>query len=213
MFSKPLKRRRRAKNKQKRVFKSEPEVLPCIELNYKFLERHKKPFSLVATRKQENPVNTAQKMASKSLTKQDGEATIHVFTFQGTYLVVIATLNFQCFRLDTSFLSVSNKWFGNWIAVFFSLLFLFNYAIQGKSITWPVNSALNCAWKPILHSSLRDSCDIGFCVQFNAQFPRQVMNFPIYLACVSVSGYGCTREVWRARKMRKSCSRRSREEL
>ena len=27
-------------------------------------------------------------------------------TFQGTYLISIATLNFQCFRLDTSFLSV-----------------------------------------------------------------------------------------------------------
>ena len=25
----------------------------------------------------------------------------------------------------------------------------------------------------------RDSCDIGFRVQFNAEFPRQAMNFPI----------------------------------
>ena len=65
----------------KSVFQSEPEVLPCFELNYKFLERHEKPLSLVTTRKQENPVNTAQKMASKSSTKQDGEATIHVLTF------------------------------------------------------------------------------------------------------------------------------------
>ena len=101
----------------------------------------------------------AQKMASKSSTKQDGEATtgevpgsivthteekINTFkrrhglwkkkststsvcrwqswylekyktelnlnsiskTFQGTYHISIATLNFQCFRLDTSFLSV-----------------------------------------------------------------------------------------------------------
>ena len=31
----------------------------------------------------------------------------------------------------------------------------------------------------ISHSSLRDSCDIGFRVQFNAKFPHQVMNFPI----------------------------------
>ena len=91
----------------KSVFQSEPEVLPCFELNYKFLERHKKPLSLVTTRKQENPVNTAQKMASKSSTKQDGEATIHVLTFQGTYLILIAMLNFQ--RLDSSFLSVSSK--------------------------------------------------------------------------------------------------------
>ena len=59
----------------KRVFQSEPEVLPCFELIYKFLERHKKPLSLATTRKQKTPVNTAQKMASKSSTKQDGEAT------------------------------------------------------------------------------------------------------------------------------------------
>ena len=58
------------------VFQSERGVLPCFELNCKFLERHKKLISLVTTRKQENPVNTAQKMASKSSTKQDEEATI-----------------------------------------------------------------------------------------------------------------------------------------
>ena len=40
-----------------------------------------------------------------------------------------------------------------------------------------MNSALNCTWKPIWHSSLRDSCDIGFRVQCKADFPRQVMNF------------------------------------
>ena len=63
--------------------------------------------------------------------------------------------------------------------LFSFFLILFNYAIQGKFITWLVNSELNCTWKPISHSSLRDSCDIGFRVQFNAEFPRQVMNFPI----------------------------------
>ena len=62
---------------------------------------------------------------------------------------------------------------------FLFFLFLFNYAIQGKFITWLVNSALNCTWKPISHSSLRDSCDIGFRVQFNAEFTSQVINFPI----------------------------------
>ena len=31
--------------------------------------------------------------------------------------------------------------------------------------------------KTDIYSSLRDSCDIGFCVQCNADFPRQVMNF------------------------------------
>ena len=74
MFSKPLSPFQEPKT-NKRVFQSEPEVLPCFELNYKFLERHKKLLSLATTRKQKNPVNTAQKMASKSSTKQDGEAT------------------------------------------------------------------------------------------------------------------------------------------
>ena len=44
---------------------------------------------------------------------------------------------------------------------FFVFLFLFNYAIQGKSITWLVNSPLS------------------FRMQFNAEFTSQVMNFPI----------------------------------
>ena len=74
MFSKPLSLFEEPKT-NKSVFQSEPEVLPCFELNYKFLERHIKPLSLATTRKQENPVTTAQKMASKSLSKQDGEAT------------------------------------------------------------------------------------------------------------------------------------------
>ena len=59
---------------------------------------------------------------------------------------------------------------------FLFLLFLFNYAIQGKSITW-------------LGVKLHLKTDnIGFRVHFNAEFPRKVMNFPIeYLmksACV-----------------------------
>ena len=74
MFSKPLSPFQEPKT-NKSVFQSEPEPLPCFELNYKFLERHKKPLSLATTRKQENPVNTTQKMASQSSTKQNGEAT------------------------------------------------------------------------------------------------------------------------------------------
>ena len=160
MFSKSLSPFEELKT-NKSVFKSDPEVLSCFELNYKFLERHEKPLSLATTRKQENPVNTAQKMASQSSTKQNGEAPTedggsarvdcHIYrrrnkylqrrhgpwkhekeyaacnrpeswylekyktelnlnsiskTFQGTYHISIATLNFQCFRLDTSFLSV-----------------------------------------------------------------------------------------------------------
>ena len=74
MFSKPLSPFEELKT-NKSVFYSEPEVLPCFELNYKFSKRHKKPLSLASTRKQENLVNTAQKMASQSSTKQNGEAT------------------------------------------------------------------------------------------------------------------------------------------
>ena len=40
----------RAKKKNKNVFQSELEVLLCFEMNHKFLERHKKPLSLAATR-------------------------------------------------------------------------------------------------------------------------------------------------------------------
>ena len=74
MFSKSLSPFEESKTNQS-VFQSEPEVLPCFEMNYKFLERHERPISPSTTRKRENPVNTAQKMASKSSTKQDEEAT------------------------------------------------------------------------------------------------------------------------------------------
>ena len=50
------------------------------------------------------------------------------------------------------------------------------YSIE-KFITWRGNSALNCTWKPISHESGSDECDIGFQVQFNAEFTSQVMNF------------------------------------
>ena len=73
MFSKPLSPFEELKT-NKSVFYSEPEVLPCFELNYKFSKRHKKPLPLATTRKQENLVSTAQKMASQSSTKQNGEA-------------------------------------------------------------------------------------------------------------------------------------------
>ena len=33
-------------------FQSEPEVIPCFELNYKLLEWHKKPLSFATTRNQ-----------------------------------------------------------------------------------------------------------------------------------------------------------------
>ena len=40
---------------------------------------------------------------------------------------------------------------------------------------------------------------------------RSIKNW--FMLSVRISSYGCTREVWRARKKRKSCSRRSREQL
>ena len=79
VFSKPFSPFEEPKT-NKSVFQSEPEVLPCFEMNYKFLERHKKPLSLAKTRKRENPVNAAHKMASKSSTKQDEEATTEEVT-------------------------------------------------------------------------------------------------------------------------------------
>ena len=74
MFSKPLSPFQEPKT-NKRIFQSEPEVLPCFELNYKFLERHKTTSFARDNEKAKNPVNTAQKMASKRSTKQHGEAT------------------------------------------------------------------------------------------------------------------------------------------
>ena len=35
----------------------------------------------------------------------------------------------------------------------------------------------------------------------------------LFMLSVCISNYGCRREVWRALKMRKSCSRHSREQL
>ena len=49
----------KSQKQTKAFFQSEPEVLTCFELNYRFLQRHKKPLSLATTRKQQNPVNTA----------------------------------------------------------------------------------------------------------------------------------------------------------
>ena len=80
MFSKPLSPFQEPKT-NKSVFQVEPELLPCFELNYKFLERYKTPLLLATTRKQENPVNTAQKMASKSSTKQNGEVSGSIVTY------------------------------------------------------------------------------------------------------------------------------------
>ena len=58
----------------------------------------------------------------------------------------------------------------------FSLL---NVAWLNKVLLFVVvNSALNCTRKPISHESRSDECDIGFQVQFNAEFTGQVMNFP-----------------------------------
>ena len=46
-----------------------------------------------------------------------------------------------------------------------------------RQITY-IYSMMRFKENPLPDSSLRDSCDIGFRLQFNAEFPRQVMNFP-----------------------------------
>ena len=46
---------------------------------------------------------------------------------------------------------------------------------------------------------------------FQVLFQLLVKN--LFMLSVRISSYGCTREVWRARKMHKSSSRRSREQL
>ena len=101
----------------------------------------------------------------------------------------MCTTNLASYSLSRwKFWQLTLKWFSGaraqdknkqYYFCFHFFLFWCNYEIQGKSITWLVNSALNCTWKPISHSSLRDSCEIGFRGQFNSEFARQVMNFPI----------------------------------
>ena len=103
--------------------------------------------------------------------------------------IQMCTTNLASYSLSQwKFWQLTLKWFSGaraqdknkqYYFCFHFFLFWCNYEIQGKSITWLVNSALNCTWKPISHSSLRDSCDIGFRLQFNSEFSRQVMNFPI----------------------------------
>ena len=73
MFSKPLSPFQEPKT-NKRVFKSEPEVLPCFELNYKFLERHKKPFAR-DNEKAKKLCERGAENGKQSSTKQDREAT------------------------------------------------------------------------------------------------------------------------------------------
>ncbi|CAH3103709.1 unnamed protein product, partial [Pocillopora meandrina] len=60
----------------------EPKTIESV-----FQKRHKETLSLAKTRKRENPVNAAHKMASQSSTKQDEE----VRTEKGTGSIVIRT--------------------------------------------------------------------------------------------------------------------------
>jgi len=96
MFSKPFSPFQEQKT-NKRVFQSEPEVLPCFELNYKFLEKHKKPLSLATTRKQEIPVKMAQKSKCKNkheveikLSKVQTCTTYRCFLFANAMTVLTA---------------------------------------------------------------------------------------------------------------------------
>ena len=46
-----------------------------------------------------------------------------------------------------------------------------------RQITY-IYSIMRFKENPLPDSSLRDSCDIGFHLQFDPEFPRQVINFP-----------------------------------
>ena len=86
MFSKPLPLFEEPKT-NKSVFQREPEFLPCFELNYKFLERHKKTYFARDNEKarkcrEYGPENGKQKF--NQTTRRSNNR--HVFTFQGTYL-------------------------------------------------------------------------------------------------------------------------------
>ena len=159
MFSKPLSPFPGPKT-NKRVFQSEPEVVLCFELNYKFLERHKK--TSVARE------NDWPKRLTLLLICQRNDS-FDSWLWNGFLERALRTILL--------------------LLLFSFFLILLSYVIQGKFITWLVNSALNCTWKPISHSSRCDSCDIGFRVQFNAEFPRQVMNFSIVVNIIIVSVY------------------------
>ena len=82
---------------------------------------------------------------------------------------------------NNSFDSFQIKWLLKLLVNLFcvlSLELLYPVHSIGKFITGRGNSALNCTRKPISHESRSDECNIGFQVQFNAEFTSQVMNFP-----------------------------------
>ena len=97
MFLKPLSPFEEPKTKQKSVFQSEQEILPCFQLNYKFLERHIKPLSLATTRKQE----------SKSSTNQEGEATTE--EVRGSIVTYTAEEEIYTFKDDMASENMKNS--------------------------------------------------------------------------------------------------------
>ena len=91
-----------------------------------------------------------------------------------TDLASYSLRQWQFWQLTSKWLSGACK---QYYCCFLHVSFSFNYAIQSKPITWLMNFALNCTWKPILHASLRNMRDIGCRTQFNAEFTNQIMNF------------------------------------
>ena len=79
----------------KSVFKVSQNFFPVLKWTTNSL-RHKKPPSLATTRKRENPVNTAQKMVSKSSTKKVEELT----TEEVPGSIVIYTEEINTFNRD-----------------------------------------------------------------------------------------------------------------
>ena len=52
------------------------------------------------------------------------------------------------------------------------------------------------------------SGDSNFALNFVIYTVTTIQIKNLFMLSVRISSYGCTREVWRARKMRKSCTRR-----
>ena len=87
---------------------------------------------------------------------------------------------------------------------FLFFCFLFIKAVKGNIILLSVKEKKCCL--PILRfGNKRHKYTVTFCTHFIYEHTRTIKN--LFLLSVRISRYGYTRQVWRARKMRKSCMR------
>ena len=149
----------------KTVFQSELEVVPCFELKYHYISL-RLVWSLI------------KKFKKRCRNKHKVQIKVSKVQMCMTDFACYLLTQWQFWQLIWNGFLESPLRIKTILRCFFFLLLL-NYGIHGKSITWLLNCVVHCTRKPILHSSLRDSCDIGFRVQFNVEFPCQVMNFSI----------------------------------